>query len=163
IKLEQGYPSPAFSRNEDPRNNAEVMQSLESAGKLVNKPSVTATGQLPHSMKGYELYSWLEEGQWHFTLVTGTNRNKTLGEIVSHVNIISEDGWVQINVAGADAIKTVLSRLPQNEQIFWLAGLRSEQMPQDNLSIMLPPAPILDTIKEHASRCSLVLQIQPAS
>jgi hypothetical protein len=28
---------------------------------------------LPHSMKGYELYSWQADEQWHFTLITGTN------------------------------------------------------------------------------------------
>jgi len=42
--------------------------------------STTSKEPLPSSMKGYELYSWQEEGQWHFTLVTGTNRNKTLSE-----------------------------------------------------------------------------------
>ena len=37
---------------------------------------------LPHSMKGYELYSWYEESedQWFYTLVTGTNRLKTIEE-----------------------------------------------------------------------------------
>jgi hypothetical protein len=34
IKLELGYPSPSFYRGEDPRSNAEVMKSLEQAGKL---------------------------------------------------------------------------------------------------------------------------------
>jgi len=38
IKLELGYPSPSFYRGEDPRNNAEVMESLEQSGKLVTRP-----------------------------------------------------------------------------------------------------------------------------
>ena len=33
IKLELGYPFPSFYRGEDPRANAEVMKSLEQAGK----------------------------------------------------------------------------------------------------------------------------------
>ena len=33
IKLELGYPSPAFYEGDDPRDNAAVMESLEQAGK----------------------------------------------------------------------------------------------------------------------------------
>ena len=111
-------------------------------------------------MKGYELYSWLEDSQWHFTLITGTNRNKTLEEIISDANIISEDGWVHIHVVGVDAVKTVLSRLPQNEEILWLARLRSEQTPQGGVNITLPAGPTIDTIKEHAELCGLDLMVQ---
>jgi len=161
IKLELGYPSLSFYGGEDPRNNAEVMKSLEQAGKLTNTPSATTADKLPHSMKGYELYSWPEDSQWHFTLITGTNRNKTLEEIISNVNIISEDGWVQIHVVGVEAIKTVLSRLPQNEEILWLARLRSEQTPQGGVNITLPTGPTINTIKEHAGRCGLDFLIQP--
>lgn len=35
IKLELGYPSSSFYSGEDPRNNAEIMKSLEEAGKLI--------------------------------------------------------------------------------------------------------------------------------
>ena len=34
VRLELGYPSPSFYRGEDPRNDSEVMESLEHAGKL---------------------------------------------------------------------------------------------------------------------------------
>lgn len=37
ITLELGYPSPSFYRGKDPRDNDEVMKSLEQAGKLINK------------------------------------------------------------------------------------------------------------------------------
>ena len=37
IALELGYPSPSFYGGEDPRNNSEVMKSLEQTGKLINK------------------------------------------------------------------------------------------------------------------------------
>ena len=119
VKLELGYPSPSFYGGEDPRNNAEVMESLEQAGKLTTMSSATTGDKLPRSMKGYELYWWSEDGQWHFTLITGTNRNKSREEIVSNENIVSEDGWVHIHVVGIEAIETVLSRLPQNEYVSW--------------------------------------------
>jgi len=120
IKLELGYPSSSFYGGEDPRNNAEVKESLEQAGKLTTMSSATTGDKLPHSAKGYELYWWQEDGQWHFTLITGTNRNKSLEEIVSNENIVSEDGWVHIHVVGVEAIETVLSRLPQNEYVGWV-------------------------------------------
>jgi hypothetical protein len=159
IKLELGYPSSSFYGGEDPRNNTEVMESLELAGKLNTMPSATTGDKLPHSAKGYELYSWLENSQWHFTLITGTNRNKSLEEIISDVNIVSEDGWVQIQMVGAEAIESVLSRLPQNEYVFWLAGMREEQTPQGSINITLPPRPAIDTIKEHAVQSGLAFQV----
>jgi hypothetical protein len=163
ITLELGYPSSSFYRGEDPRNNADVMRALEQAGKLITKLSIAEVGELPHSMKGYELYSWLDDSQWHFTLITGTNRNKTLEEIISNEDIISEAGWVQIHVIGVDAIKTVLSKLPQNEFIIWLASLRSEQTPQGGVNITLPTGPTLNIIKEDAVRSGLDFQIQTPS
>jgi hypothetical protein len=117
ITLELGYPSSSFYNGEDPRNNTTILQSLEQSGKLVKKLSITSVEKLPRSFKGYELYSWLEDGQWHFTLISGTNRTKTIEEITSKEDFISETGWVKIHSVGVDAIKDVLSRLPQNESV----------------------------------------------
>jgi hypothetical protein len=160
INLELGYPSSSFYGGQDPRNNPEVVRALEQDGKLITKLSITAVDKLPHSMKGYELYSWLEDGQWHFTLITGTNRNKTPEEITSIEDFVSEAGWVQIHVVGVDAIKTVLSKLPENESIFWLAGMRSEQTARAGVNITLPPVPTIDTIKEYAGGCGLDFMVQ---
>jgi len=38
IKLELGYPSSSFYSDQDPRDNAEVMEALEQAGKLTDMP-----------------------------------------------------------------------------------------------------------------------------
>jgi len=97
-------------------------------GILVSSICITSEiEKLPHSFKGYELYSWEEEGQWHFTLITGTNRIKTIEEITSKGDFISETGWVKIQVVGADAIKDVLSRLPEGESVFWCDELHIGQ------------------------------------
>lgn len=117
ITLELGYPSSSFYNGADPRNNPAILQSLEQSGKLINRLSITSIDKLPRSMKGYELYSWLQDSQWHFTLITGTNRTKTMEEITSAEDYISEAGWVNVHVVGVDAIKEVLSRLPQNESV----------------------------------------------
>ncbi|HEX9897455.1 MAG TPA: hypothetical protein VGA85_07365 [Dehalococcoidales bacterium] len=160
IALELGYPSASFYGGEDPRNNAEVMESLKQADKLVNKLSISAVDKLPHSMKGYELYSWLEDSQWHFTLITGTNRTKTLEEIISEEDFVSETGWVNVHVVGIDAIKTALSKLPQGESIFWCDELHIGQTTETNINMQLPPTETLNDIKEYAEQCGLDFHIQ---
>jgi hypothetical protein len=153
ITLQLGYPSSSFYGGEDPRNSPEILKSLQQAGKLINKLSITSIEKLPRSFKGYELYSWQEEGQWHFTLITGTNRIKTIEEITSKEDFISETGWVKIQVVGADAIKDVLSRLPEGESVFWCDELHIGQSTETDLQ--LPPEQIADAIEEYAEQCGL--------
>jgi hypothetical protein len=157
ITLELGYPSPSFYGGEDPRNNPEAIKALEQAGKLINKLSIMDVNELPHSMKGYELYSWSQDNQWRFSLITGTNRNKTPEEIISNDDFISETGWVRIST-GADAIKTVLSKVPQNESIAWMVGMPG-QITHGSGNITLPEGPTVDTIKEFAEQRGLNLMV----
>jgi hypothetical protein len=160
ITLELGYPSSSFYGGGDPRNNPEVMRSLDQAGKLITQLSISSIDRLPHSMKGYELYSWSEDGKWNFTLITGTNRNKSLEEIVADGDYISEAGWVHIHVVGVEAIESVISKLPQKEEILWLSGWGSDKTQQDGRNITLPPASTISVITDHASRYGLAFQIQ---
>jgi hypothetical protein len=159
VTLELGYPSSSFYGGEDPRNNVEVIKSLKQAGKLVNKLSITAVDKLPQSMKGYELYSWSEDSQWHFTLITGTNRNKRLEEITSKDDYISEAGWVNIHVVGVKAIEAALGKLPANEFVIWLAGMR-EPSGQTTIQIQMPPGETSQVIKEYAIQRGLDFQAQ---
>lgn len=119
----------------------------------------TADGPLTHSMKGYELYSWQEQGQWNFTLITGTNRNKTLEEITSSENIESEDGWVKIHVIGVEGIKAVLSRVPANEYVSWNGGQFVLPTEQAVIKLVLPPDNIVNEIEEHAGKCGIDLMV----
>jgi len=106
-------------------------------------------------MKGYELYSWQEQGQWHFTLITGTNRNKQLEEIISAGNTVSEDGWVKIHVTGLEDIEDVMSRVPEGEFVFW--NERQFILPgePETITLALPPADIIQDIKDHAEERGL--------
>jgi len=153
IRLELGYPSSALYTGEDPRSNPVVMESLEQAGRLINKPSIAAMGRLPRSFKGYELYSWEEDAEWYFTLIIGTDRTKTTEEITSKGDFVSETGWVKIQVVGADAIKDVLSRLPEGESVFWCDELHIGQSTETDFQ--LPPDEIADAIEEYATQRGL--------
>jgi hypothetical protein len=152
IRLQLGYPSSELYTGEDPRSNPVVIESLEQAGKLINVP-LAAVDELPHSMKGYELYSWEEEGQWHFTLITGTDRTKTIEEITSKEDFISETGSVKIQVVGAYAIKDVLCHLPEGESVFWCDELHIGQSTETDLQ--LPPEQIAHAIEEYVNQCGL--------
>ena len=131
-----------------------VLDSLEKEGKLITKLSLTEVDKLPHSMKGYELYSWEENGQWHYTFITGTNRIKTMEEITSEEDFISEIGWVNIHVVGVDAIKDVLGKLPKGESVFWCNELHMGET-TGPIDLHLPPDQIVDAISEHAEQCGL--------
>jgi len=63
------------------------------------------------SMKGYELYSWLEGDQWKFSLLIGTNREKTLDEIQS----------TDAALEGLDALRSALEGVSVGQTITWSA------------------------------------------
>jgi hypothetical protein len=153
ITIELGYPSSSCCSGEDPRNNTEVLQSLEQSGKLINKLSISSVEKLPRSFKGYELYSWEEGSQWHFTLITSTDRTKAMEEITSKEDYISEIGWVKIHVVGADAIKDALSRLPEGESVLWCDELHIGQT--TGADFQLPRVQITDAIEEYAKQHGL--------
>ncbi len=161
VTLELGYPSSKFYGGEDPRNNPEITNTLKQAGKLITKLSINDISKLPNSMKGYELYSWQEDNQWHFTLITGTNRNKTIEEIISAENMISEAGWVKVQVTGEEDLKTVLSKLPSGEEIFWLANPRAEPTSTNRVNYSLPPKTVIDNIQTSAEQNGLHLNVFP--
>ncbi len=150
IKLDLGYPSPGFYSGTDPRGNAEVMQSLENSGKLI--------AMLPKSMKGYELYSWSQDGQWHFTLITGTNRNKTQDEIIARSNTVTADGWVQIQVIGVEAIKTIIAGIPQDEWVSWRT-VPIEPAAASGVIFTLPPETIVEALKTQAQQSGFHLTV----
>jgi hypothetical protein len=157
ITLRLGYPGPSFSGGGDPRSNPAVLKSLEQAGKLTYKLTLQDISALPQSMKGYELYSWLENGQWQFTLITGTNRNKTLEELTSEEDTVSETDWVIIHVSGVEAIEAVLGKIPSGQSVFWMSGLRE---PDGNTKIQLPPGQTVEAIKEFALQGGLDFHVQ---
>jgi hypothetical protein len=82
---------------------------------------------LPAALKGYELYGWDEAGELHFTLITGTNRQKTTAEITAPAAEVITADWVAIGAAGASQLERVLARVPKGTPVVLsdLAGLPS--------------------------------------
>ncbi len=96
------------------------------------------------AFKGVELYSWQsEDGEWRFSLLIGTNRNKLLSE-------------VQSEPLDIDAVKKSFCEMAVGESIFWglfVWDLASEA----NFEFACPPASIVKQLKERASFCKVEL------
>jgi hypothetical protein len=61
-------------------------------------------------MKGYELYSWQQDGQWYFSVLIGTNREKNLEEIQAS----------DVTLQGIDELQGVLESIPAGQYVTWL-------------------------------------------
>ena len=107
---------------------------------------------LPESMKGYELMSWQVGEEWNFTLVTGTNREKTFEELMLPDSEVREDGYVKITVSGVDQIKKVLGLLSANTQVLWGGMDLSGQVPDGTVYFSYPPQAVMDEIADFCAK-----------
>jgi hypothetical protein len=155
VQIRMGYPGPFQDGGEDPRNDPAILGAFQQAGKLIVRPPASPNGALPRSLKGYELYSWREGQEWHFTLITGTNRNKTAEEVLSCEPLVTAEGWVHVHAAGVEELKTALSMLPEGENVFWL----SQSIGDGGDAITLPPRVIIEAISLNAARYELHLSV----
>lgn len=89
------------------------------------------------SMKGYELYSWQEGNQWKFSLLVGTNREKSLEEVKSADSVFS----------GVDGLIAALRRIPAGQYITWTS--------KETLSF--PPGDIIEQIEKACEEQGLIL------
>jgi hypothetical protein len=96
---------------------------------------------LVQSMKGYELYSWQRDGDWHFALLVGTNRIKTHDEVTSP----------EAGVQGTEALKRELSRLPKGEPVVW--------SPLRVAGLTMPPNDTISEINEYSAQLGIQLEI----
>jgi hypothetical protein len=115
---------------------------------------------LPRSMKGYELYSWQAEGNWNFTLITGTNRLKSVNEITTGLDTV-KDGWVKLRALSVEALKAQLARLPRDASIRWMSNPALIQFGVEAGPLKLPPQAIVDAVVDYCKKHGLNLQVSP--
>ena len=101
--------------------------------------SETAATPFPESMKGYELYSWQDGSQWRFSILVGTNREKTLDEIKS----------ADVAISGIDELKSTLEQIPAGQYITWST--------RETLSF--PPEDVLKQVEQTCNDKGLILNI----
>lgn len=113
-----------------------LLGSLLSGCSKADQPTATPFAE---SMKAYELYSWQEGGQWKFSILVGTNREKTLDEIKS----------ADIVLSGVDALTSTLEKIPAGQYVSWSS--------RETLSF--PPDDILSQVKQVCEDKGLILNI----
>lgn len=113
-----------------------LLGSLLSGCGAASKPPSTP---FPESMKGYELYSWQDGDQWNFSLLVGTNREKTLDEIKA----------ADTALHGVDAFTSALEQMPAGQYITWSS--------RETLSF--PPEDIIEQVKQASKEKGLLLSI----
>jgi hypothetical protein len=99
------------------------------------------------SMKGWELYSWQEEGQWCFSLLEGTNRAKSIDEIQSP----------DTRLEGIEALRPALEGLESGEWVTWWDPSWAGE------ALEFPPADLVEEVRSVCEERGLHLTVDGAS
>jgi len=122
---------------------------------LPNWPT-PAGNPLPTSLKGYELYTWVDGSRTWFTLLPGTNRLKTPDEVFAgDRTVIDAAGWFAITVVGLDAVGEQLARLPDGAPVFVSTVLYP---PGATLEVLATPESVMRRLRQDATELGLDLQ-----
>ena len=113
--------------------------------------------QLPHSIKGYELYSWQTGEIWNFTLITGTNSVKSFEEIITPGNSVTDDGFIKLSVSGEEGVKKLLQLLPSGEAVVWGGMDLGSQAPSGTVYLTFPPQIMMDDLTAFCSNLGITL------
>ena len=96
-------------------------------------------------IKGMELYSWQEpkDGDWVFSILYGTNRNKMIWEVKSFAMDLEE-------------VEKCLCNMPENENVFWMK-FAQEETTGEGYIFPQPPDEIVDEVEKQAILCKVKL------
>jgi len=115
-----------------------LVETLLAGCGALSQPTATP---FPESMKGYELYSWKDGDQWKFSLLVGTNREKTLEEIKS----------ADIVLSGVDELTSTLQKIPAGQYVTW----------STRETLFFPPEDILKQVEQTCKDEGLILSKVP--
>lgn len=129
---------------------------FRSAGEKRLEPTEPAgPTPLPRSLKGYELYSWREDGVWNFTLIAGTNRVKSYAEVTAEEGVAGS----KITVQGVEKLFESLDQLPSDTDVVWLGPRALEARGMLPGDLALPPEAMIADIQEYCWDTGLRLEI----
>lgn len=110
----------------------------------------TLAAKYPLASKGYELLTWQKDGQWVFTLLAGTNRQKIFEEILTADNSYTSTEIIKVTVVGEDEFKKLLDHLSKSEWITWGGMDLAGEVPAGTIYFSYPPD---ETINELVAYC----------
>lgn len=151
--------SPFFLTGTPQPTRLPAIETMQAAAPLPTLDLKQFPDPLPKSMKGYELYSWQVGEKWNFTLITGTNREKSFEELMTADSQVSADGFVKITVSGVDAIKQMLAMLPANSEVFWSGMDLSDLVPEGTVYFAYPETSIKNDLITFCAENDIKLEI----
>jgi hypothetical protein len=128
----------------------------DNSENISNSKSFIDTLTVTHSIKGWELYSWPDGNDWHYSIMIGTNRTKTFAEVTS----TETSALHLITIIGIDTLKLVLAKFPEDEYITWIGkGWLENSWGGNYGNLQLPPQNIIDEITQFCDQKKLNLQV----
>ncbi len=98
------------------------------------------------AFKGMELYSWQNEnGEWQYSILIGTNRNKTVEEILS----------TPLDLQG---VKDAIAQMAVGESLFWTNNVYDPSSSQ-SVNWSFPPDTVVNELKEFAREMQVDLYV----
>jgi hypothetical protein len=128
---------------------AATLRLLLVVATLLTAIAILAAGcgartELPKtSMKGFELYSWQENGRWYFSVLVGTNRTKTVNEM--HASTA--------RLRGVEALKPVLRGIEARQWVTWWTPSWAEE------TVSFPPEDVVAQVRRLCEEQGLQLQV----
>jgi len=100
----------------------------------------------PLAFKGYELLTWQKDGEWVFTILAGTNRQKNFDEILNAENTFTNTEIIKVTVIGEDSFKELINHLPKGEWITWGGMVLQGEIASSTLYFTYPPDKVVDEL-----------------
>jgi hypothetical protein len=100
--------------------------------------------------KGYELYSWKQDGAWYYSVLPGTNRAKSYDEVTS----------AAVAKKGSKGIEKALEALPKGAEVFWRTDLHPgiKKPAGENVPLIkLPSSKKIKKVKDYCDKFGLKL------
>jgi hypothetical protein len=117
----------------------------------------TLAKKYPLASKGYELLTWQKESQWVFTLLAGTNRQKSFDEILTAENTFSSTEIIKVTVVGEEEFKKLLGHLPKSEWITWGGMDLAGEVPAGTIYFSYPPEEMINALIDYSRTLGITL------
>lgn len=120
------------------------LASLDSTASPASTATTTFERAEQLEFKGIELYSWqAETGQWVYSILPGTNRNKTIAEVKAYP-------------LSLDEVKAAISKLAIGESIFWF-NRTTEGSSDPGFDLAYPPHAVIAELEQYALQNQVTL------
>ncbi len=155
--LNANQPTPLLEVTLETEIAIAVPQKSPTAVRVATLELSALAEKYPLAFKGYELLSWQKDGEWVFTLLAGTNRQKSFDEILNAENTFTATEIIKVSVIGADSFKELVNHLPKGEWITWGGMVLQGEVSSSTLYFTYPPDEIVDELIKYCKERGITL------